>query len=156
MNQDDLKAVYFKCFDRLPQPWANQAKENFEPDRYQIHSMPNSILDHLECAFDWGASPQGFDYWNNIRGALLGNWNYLPVLPTDTSKVYEVACSLEDGSEWIELCTFDDRLGREADQAHNLFTRSTQNVTLNGLDLTPYAWREVPPVTIPPRPIINS
>lgn len=153
MNQDDLKAVYFKCFDRLPQPWANQAKENFEPDRYQIHSMPNSILDHLECAFDWGASPQGFDYWNNIRGALLGNWNYLPVLPTDTDNVYEVACFTEDGHEWIMRCDWiGDSEVVANDAKYHFVVEDSDSDDLAVHDLTPYAWRPVPPVTIPPRP----
>jgi hypothetical protein len=152
MNQDDLKSVYFGYFDQLPEPWVSEAKANYTPKRAILHPRPSDLEDSLRCGIQWSETPQEYKYWSDIANSIASKWNYLPALPTDTSKVYEVACFAEDGSEWIELCTFDDSLGREAAQAHNLFARSTQNVTLNGLDLTPYAWRPVPPATIPPRP----
>lgn len=153
MNQDELKAVYFGYFDQLPEPWATQAKENFANVIEKGISTPEDISEAINDGLWWKDTPQGYDYWYDIHNALEQGWNYLPALPTDTGKIYKVACFAEDGSEWIELCTFDDSLGRNVDQAHNLFTRVSQNITLNGLDLTPYAWRPAPPVTIPLRPL---
>ena len=85
--------------------------------------------------------------------AIEQGWNYLPNLPTDPQAVYEVACFTEDETNYVLRCAWNGDATAAPEFVGQLFEQD--GFELAELDLTAYAWRLVPPVTIPPRPIIN-
>lgn len=154
MNQEDLKAVYFGYFDQLPEPWVSEAKANYTPKRAILHPRPSDLEDSLRCGIQWSETPQEYKYWSDIANSITSKWNYLPVLPTDTGKVYEVACFSEDGAECVMRCAWngDGGILEPILEAPLNFIVDGERFSLYEHGLTPYAWRPVPPVTIPPRP----
>ena len=73
MTQDELKAVYFKFFDLLAEPYKEQAKANFN---YKYASRYPEPLDCAEAVIwmkDWLESKEGFGYWNTYYILLRCN-----------------------------------------------------------------------------------
>jgi len=60
----------------LPQPYRSQALDNTNvPDGDGCESLADAI----SCAFVWDRSPEGHEYWCNLRDRVK---NGLPPLPT--------------------------------------------------------------------------
>ena len=154
MNQEDLKAVYFGYFDQLPEPWASQAKDAFSKCRGFFYEAPASLSDALDATPLWNVSDEQNALWTSICDALEQGWNYLPVLPADAGKVYEVACLAEDGAECVMRCAWngDGGILEPILEAPLNFIVDGERFSLYEHGLTPYAWREVPTITMPPRP----
>ena len=49
--------------------WADAAISNYDPKFMPIRKT-NSLIASLETAFVWGGSPEGYDYWRNVRESL--------------------------------------------------------------------------------------
>ena len=69
-----------ETFKRLSkQPWASQLHDNQNHDTENLHwtksvgsmcKQERTMSEIVECAFRWTNTPQGHEYWMNIKNGL--------------------------------------------------------------------------------------
>jgi len=62
MKEQELKELYFKFYDELPEPYRTKAKDNWNYE-FTGESLVDDLEDALLHGFDWEESPEGEDYW---------------------------------------------------------------------------------------------
>ena len=66
----DQKTVK-EWLETLDEPYRSQALENLNPQYADI--LENDLIDALSGAFDWGDSPEDFEYWEDIGDRIYDN-----------------------------------------------------------------------------------
>ncbi len=70
MKEQELKQIYFKLYDELPEPYRTQAKDNWNYE-FTEERFPDDLEGAVIFGFDWEESPQGEDYWNDVSNGVF-------------------------------------------------------------------------------------
>ena len=70
MSIDKLKSIYFPFYDKMDEPYRTKAKNNWDAGNAIDFFIPKTIYDAVVYGFDWGESPQRYEYWEKIYDTL--------------------------------------------------------------------------------------
>lgn len=71
-TKEELRAIYYAHYDRLPEPWKSECKENWDYEFAKMVYAPTLIENAVFFGFIWFKTGD-YNKWDNFHTSLLRN-----------------------------------------------------------------------------------